>query len=207
MVKRATNIILLLVSIGIILFIINAFYSAFTRQNPALENQTDTAVSGSTVSGNIVGTDTTPPTTSNSTEVSSADDPNNAQQAQTSAFEATTNTAEPTNIQTTDTPTANQASFSTNTHSTNNSNTPQEVAPGQVLRDNPHLRKALPAIPEAPVANTPLIPNNNFPTPISSASTSSTTTASVSNNFPMPIETTPNRSSQPSNNFPMPIGN
>ncbi|NOL52449.1 hypothetical protein [Pelistega suis] len=56
--KRATNIVLLLVSISIILFIVNAFYSAFTREHRVPSNE---PTPSSTVSGEITGTTPVPP--------------------------------------------------------------------------------------------------------------------------------------------------
>lgn len=63
--KRMTNIVLLLVSIGIILFIINAFYSAFTRKHRV---PSDEPRASTTVTGQITGTTLPPsPTTTENT--------------------------------------------------------------------------------------------------------------------------------------------
>lgn len=61
--KRGINIILLLISIGILFFIFNAFYGAFTRtpQAPSTEPEPSSSTANTTViSGEIVGNTETP---------------------------------------------------------------------------------------------------------------------------------------------------
>lgn len=200
MAKRITNIVLLLISIGIVLFIVHAFYSVFTRepQSPT----TETPAAENTVSGQIVGS---------------------GQNANTSVENAFDDTSAPLpGLATGDTPKEDNPEEENATASDNDTSatdaaaqpTPQKSSTedntaeaGQAINQNPKLRNALPPVPVAPPSTSSETATDKFPTPVNQDTGNSfpaPTSGSSNSSFPTPSNSFPAPNTGTNNSFPAP---
>lgn len=187
MIRRITNVTLLLISIGIILFIIHTFYDVFTRQPQA----SDITAIANTVSGQVIGAGQTASTSvENAFDDTSAPLPGLSPQATIS----TTGNSK-------DSPTVNNTTgeiqitnSGTNISHISTTDNSSDKA-GELLNQNPKLRNALPPVPVAPPPVT-VEASGKFPAPVLED------TPDTNTQFPSPKMD--NSFSNPNSNFPTP---
>ncbi|WP_159990303.1 hypothetical protein [Pelistega ratti] len=190
MAKKAVNLVLLIISIGIILFIINAFYRVFTKE-PTLPDEYNTSsvnesATQSTVSGTITSPNSPTDTTNTATETT--------QTEEESTQESSINTETPSAVETSE------------TTSLNSDEEELEEEPGKLLQEQPLLRNALPPVPMAPPAAT----SPEESTVLSAETLPLNENISTLSEFPAPIQDTstpqfPDPISSGSTSFPAPI--
>lgn len=196
MVKRITNVVLLLISIGIILFIVHAFYSVFTRE-PQSQQTEENTTNESTVSGQIVGAGQTANTSVENAFADTSSPLPGAPGSKSAEDEASNEESSPASDEEANS-TSTTSNDSTSASSSQEGNTTNNSTSEDLLNKNPKLRNALPPVPVAPPSATPTTDNRTFPSPITEPT----------NNFPAPSSNFPAPTSAPSNNsFPAPSGN
>lgn len=208
MVKRITNVVLLLISIGIILFIVHAFYSVFTRE-PQSQQTEENTTNESTVSGQIVGAGQTANTSVENAFADTSSPLPGAPGSKSAEDEASNEESAPASDEEANSASAT-ADDSTSANSSQEGNTTNNSTSEDLLNKNPKLRNALPPVPVAPPSATPTTDNHTFPSPIAETNNSfpAPATTPSNNSFPAPSSNFPTPATAPSNNsFPAPSGN